>query len=219
MDSLGLDSLSLSPAPHLNPVQRSAYQALGLGPLWLLKQTEDETKVSAGGLSSGLAICQLCLRCKERSQVVQTEFGQAIEGVAKEAPRYLLLGESPSKQSDQEGQAFAGDERKLLEQVLKAIGVPLSQVAFGYQIKCFSPNTSTSMGLESATACRSWLAADLAQSQFEVVLLLGELIADPKQSFDESVRIVKLPNIAALLGSSSAKLEAWKALREAKLSR
>jgi uracil-DNA glycosylase family 4 len=217
MDTLGLDTSSLFPIPDLNSTQRMAYQALGLGPMWLLK--EDEKKAYSPTETVGLANCQLCQRCKKRAQVVQTDFGQSFEEVTKLTLRYLILGESPSKQADQEGQAFAGNERKLLEQVLKAIGVSLSQAAFGYQIKCLSVDTAASVNLESATACQSWLVGDIAQRQFDVVLLLGELITGPGNIFDDSVQIVKLPNIAALLGNSSAKLQAWQALRQAKLRR
>jgi uracil-DNA glycosylase family 4 len=184
---------------ELNNQQISAYSALGLGPIWFLKQASS---------SGALAACTKCERKNHRTTVVQTQFAD----YSSPSFRVLILGTEPAELADQSGQPFAGREHQLIEQMLMSIGIPAGEVSTGYQVKCKAGPALNQQG--AALACSDWLKADALEITPTLVFVFGELFDASKAALGD-VQIFRLPNVAEVLQSPVAKAAAWQVLRKA----
>jgi uracil-DNA glycosylase family 4 len=183
---------------RLNSQQQSAYAALGLGPIWFLKQAASAT---------GLAACSKCDRKNHRNMVVQT---QLVEDDSTNI-RAFVLGTEPSELADQSGQSFSGVERQLIEQLLLAIGISPSQISLGYQVKCKAgPLTNWQ---SAAVACSDWFKADVEKIRPTFVIVFGELFEGSKQTLGD-LPIFQLPRLTEILQSAAAKAKTWRELRK-----
>jgi uracil-DNA glycosylase family 4 len=184
---------------ELNSQQLSAYSALGLGPIWFLRQASS---------SGALAVCTKCERKNHRTTVVQTQFAD----YSSPSFRVLILGTEPAELADQSGQPFAGRERQLIEQLLFAIGISAGEVSMGYQVKCKAQPASNQQA--ASLACSAWLEADALEITPTLVLVFGELFDASKSALGD-VPIFRLPTVAEVLQSPVAKAAAWQVLRKA----
>jgi uracil-DNA glycosylase len=96
----------------------------------------------------------------------------AVPGVGPQNARIVIVGEAPGQVEDQQGEPFVGAAGKLLDQLLRGIGLSRNEVFITNVLKCRPPNNRDPLP-EEAEACAPYLDQQLALIRPEVVLILG----------------------------------------------
>jgi DNA polymerase len=84
----------------------------------------------------------------------------------------MIVGEAPGQMEDQQGEPFVGAAGKLLDQLLRGIGLSRADVFITNILKCRPPGNRDPQPAE-AEACSPYLEMQLKLIKPEVVLILG----------------------------------------------
>ena len=135
-------------------------------PSWETLQKEVET-------------CQRCGLCQTR---LHTVFGRGQPGA-----KWLLVGEAPGANEDQQGLAFVGRAGQLLDNMLAAIGLNGNTDAFITNVlKCRPPGNRNPTG-DEIVACQHYLHAQIAHLQPTLILALGRFAAQTLLQTEQSI--------------------------------
>jgi DNA polymerase len=174
------------------------------------------------GLRQNVAGCTRCVLHKSRTQTVF--------GTGSERASWMIIGEAPGAEEDRRGEPFVGRAGKLLDEMLRAIGLERSEVFIANVLKCRPPN-NRDPSQEEAAQCRDHLEMQIDLLQPRIVVAVGRIAAQQLLNTDaplgqlrgktHSLRDGKLPLIvtyhpAYLLRSPSQKSKAWEDLCRAK---
>ena len=96
----------------------------------------------------------------------------AVPGVGPADARIMVVGEAPGQNEDQQGEPFVGAAGKLLDQLLRGIGLSRADVFITNILKCRPPNNRDPQPPE-VSACSPYLEQQLRLIKPEVVLILG----------------------------------------------
>jgi uracil-DNA glycosylase family 4 len=128
-------------------------------------------------LQQSLSDCQKCPLAGGRTQVV---FGVGDPGAA-----LLFVGEGPGFHEDKQGEPFVGAAGKLLNELLRGIGLSRQDVYIANVVKCRPPDNRDPAPDEIET-CSPHLLAQINIIQPRVICTLGrfatKLLADTEQS-------------------------------------
>lgn len=133
--------------------------------------------VPPGADLDGLArAAQQCQGCELYADATQTVFG-----AGSPTARVALVGEQPGDQEDRQGAPFVGPAGKLLDRALEEAGIDRDEAYVTNAVKHFrfARQGNSARRLHKTpdqahiTACRPWLAAELAILDPEVVVALG----------------------------------------------
>jgi len=119
-----------------------------------------------------------CMGCDLYQLGTQTVFG---EGPADAT--VVFVGEQPGDQEDRQGRPFVGPAGRLLDEALDTVGIDRGQVYVTNAVKHFKwipkgkRRIHSKPDLVEVTACRPWLAAELAAVTPKVVVCLGATAA------------------------------------------
>ena len=113
------------------------------------------------------AAVQQCRRCP-----LGTSRTRAVPGVGPQTARIMIVGEAPGQNEDQQGEPFVGAAGKLLDQLLKGIGLSRADVFITNILKCRPPGNRDPLPNE-VQACSPYLDQQQKLINPEVVLLLG----------------------------------------------
>jgi DNA polymerase len=166
--------------------------------------------------------CTRCPLCHGRRN--------AVPGEGSARARLLLVGEAPGEDEDRQGLPFVGRAGELLTKMLAAISVRRDEVFIANVLKCRPPG-NRDPAPEEITACRGWLAAQIAAIRPAVIVTLGRvptrLLLDTTQGIlalrgvarpftYEGGTAILMPTLhpAYLLRSPAAKRDAWEDLKE-----
>ena len=119
-------------------------------------------------LKTAVSQCQLCELHSSRTQTVF--------GVGNQNADWLIIGEAPGKDEDQQGEPFVGRAGQLLNAMLLAIGLKREQVFIANILKCQPPNNRDPKA-EEVVCCESYLARQIALLQPKVILAVGRIAA------------------------------------------
>jgi len=162
-----------------------------------------------------------CKRCPLHQSRTQTVFG-----IGSQEARLMIIGEAPGAEEDRRGEPFVGRAGKLLDEMLRAIGLSRSDVFIANVLKCRPPN-NRDPSAEEAGLCRSHLQRQIELLNPRLVLAVGRIAAQhllhtsaPLSQLRgkmHSLNDGKLPLIvtyhpAYLLRSPSQKRKAWEDL-------
>jgi uracil-DNA glycosylase family protein len=133
--------------------------------------------LSLDGLRSAAA---LCTQCELYDRATQTVFSTGLASA-----RIALVGEQPGDVEDRRGAPFVGPAGQLLDRALAEVGLDRAEAYITNAVKHFrftqdSPEKRRihqTPELRHLTACRTWLVAELALVDPEVVVLLGATAA------------------------------------------
>lgn len=213
--------------------QRRAYlQAMGID-VWLPRdQAEPEDPVvavsDASGAASldweGLAACVAgCTRCELSRSRTNTVFG-----VGNRSADWMIIGEAPGAEEDRRGEPFVGRAGRLLDEMLRAIGLCRDAVFIANILKCRPPNNRDPKADEAAE-CRGYLERQIELVQPKVILAVGKIAAQNLLGSNETVGRMRsrhhdlggIPLVvtyhpAYLLRSPSHKRDSWRDLCMAK---
>ena len=126
-----------------------------------------------GTLQATVAQCRACGLCQGRKNTVFE--------VGDRSAQWMVIGEAPGENEDLQGEPFVGQARKLLDNMLKAIG--LNRAVEGEQdgqagvyiantLKCRPPGNRNPEPVELQT-CAPYLARQVALVQPKIILAMG----------------------------------------------
>jgi DNA polymerase len=108
--------------------------------------------------------CRLCPLGHSRTK--------AVPGVGPATARIMIVGEAPGQNEDLQGEPFVGAAGKLLDQLLRGIGLSRADVFITNILKCRPPGNRDPQPPE-VQACSPYLTQQLDMIKPEVVLVLG----------------------------------------------
>jgi DNA polymerase len=171
------------------------------------------------GLRAAVAGCRACGLCESRTQTVF--------GVGNEHARLMIVGEAPGENEDLQGEPFVGQAGKLLDNMLRAIGLtraddtPERQVFIANTLKCRPPRNRNPDPAETAM-CAPFLERQIELVQPRLLLAMGRFAAQSLLRTDEpigklrgrvhrwrDIPVVVTYHPAYLLRSLAEKARAW----------
>jgi len=128
--------------------------------------------------------CNSCTKCelyKTRTNVVF--------GVGNRTAEILFIGEGPGENEDLKGEPFVGRAGKLLDDMLKIIGLSRTENIFIANIvKCRPPGNRDPLNTER-DMCKDWLMAQIALINPKVIVCLGRVAAT--EMIDSELKITR----------------------------
>jgi DNA polymerase len=112
-----------------------------------------------------------CTRCTLHRTRTQTVFG-----VGRRDAQLFVIGEAPGADEDRQGEPFVGRAGQLLNAMLRAIGLPRSEVYIANILKCRPPGNRDPQPDESAS-CTPYLTRQIALVQPRALLAVGRIAA------------------------------------------
>ncbi|MGV6827660.1 MAG: uracil-DNA glycosylase [bacterium] len=134
--------------------------------------------VDLDALKAQVSTCRACELADSRTQTVF--------GVGSSNPRLLVIGEAPGVEEDKRGEPFVGNAGKLLDNMLRAIGLSREQVFIANVIKCRPPRNRNPHAQEIA-ACRGFLESQIELLNPAVLLSVGAVSAHSLLEVDTPV--------------------------------
>jgi uracil-DNA glycosylase family 4 len=135
-------------------------------------------------LRAAVAGCHACGLCESRRQTVF--------GVGNEQARLMIIGEAPGEQEDLQGEPFVGQAGKLLDNMLRAIGMtrgeglPAHQVFITNTLKCRPPRNRNPEPAETAR-CAPYLTRQIELVRPRLLLAMGRFAAQSLLATDEPI--------------------------------
>ena len=126
-------------------------------------------------LEATVATCTACGLCQGRRQTV---FGTGNRGA-----HWMIVGEAPGAEEDRLGEPFVGKSGKLLDNMLRAVGLgrtdgaPERQVYIANTVKCRPPGNRNPTPAELAT-CEPFLMRQVQLVQPRIILAMGRFAVD-----------------------------------------
>ncbi len=166
-------------------------------------------------LRRSVAGCTLCGLHAGRTQTVF--------GVGSEAADLLVIGEAPGAEEDRRGEPFVGRAGKLLDEMLRAIGLDRRTVFIANVLKCRPPGNRDPQAGEAAS-CRPYLDRQIELVAPRVILAVGRIAAQQLLGSDlplgrmrgqrhllepQRIPVIVTYHPAYLLRSPAQKRKAW----------
>ena len=112
-----------------------------------------------------------CTKCPLHRGRTQTVFG-----VGRRDADLLVVGEAPGEEEDRQGEPFVGPAGRLLNAMLRAIGLSREQVYIANILKCRPPGNRDPRP-DEADACASYLDRQIEMISPRVMLAVGRISA------------------------------------------
>lgn len=152
-------------------------QEMGLGPVWRARGVPvdapapvDAAAMDWAELKAAVAGCTACELHKSRTQTVF--------GVGDENADWLFIGEAPGADEDAQGEPFVGQAGKLLDNMLKSIGLKRgNNVYIANVVKSRPPDNRNPLPGEIA-ACLPYLRRQIELIQPKLIVTLGKVASE-----------------------------------------
>jgi uracil-DNA glycosylase family 4 len=116
-------------------------------------------------LAGAVAACRACKLCEGRNNTVF--------GVGDTRPDWLIVGEAPGENEDLQGEPFVGQAGKLLDNMLKALGLDRgNKVYIANVLKCRPPGNRNPQP-EEVAQCEPFLRRQVQLLQPKIILAVG----------------------------------------------
>ena len=109
--------------------------------------------------------CPLCKLARRRKN--------AVPGEGQLAAKIMFIGEAPGSSEDEKGRPFVGAAGRILDNLLRKVGIERSQVFITNIVKCRPPNNRVPEADEVA-ACKPYLDRQIALIKPKVICILGK---------------------------------------------
>lgn len=120
-------------------------------------------------LETACKSCKKCALYESRTNVVF--------GVGRQDAEVLFVGEGPGENEDLQGEPFVGRAGKLLDDMLKIIGLARQEnIYIANMVKCRPPKNRDPLSTEQE-ACSDWLREQISLIQPKIVVCLGRIAA------------------------------------------
>jgi DNA polymerase len=152
-------------------------QEMGLGPVWRARGVPadapdlgDTGAMDWAELKAAVAGCTACELHKTRTRTVF--------GVGDENADWLFIGEAPGADEDVQGEPFVGQAGKLLDNMLKSIGLKRGDnVYIANVVKSRPPGNRNPLPDEIA-ACMPYLRRQIELIQPKLIITLGKVASE-----------------------------------------
>ncbi|MDP2155432.1 MAG: uracil-DNA glycosylase [Sulfuricella sp.] len=152
-------------------------QEMGLMPVWRARGTSagapdlgDAGAMDWAELKAAVAGCTACELHKSRTRTVF--------GVGDENADWLFIGEAPGADEDAQGEPFVGQAGKLLDNMLKSIGLTRGDnVYIANVVKSRPPDNRNPLPAEIA-ACFPYLQRQIELIQPKLIITLGKIASE-----------------------------------------
>lgn len=170
------------------------------------------------GLQETVAVCTRCPLHKGRTQTVF--------GVGNRTADWMVIGEAPGAEEDRRGEPFVGKAGRLLDEMLRAVGLDRDSVFIANILKCRPPN-NRDPAAEEASACRGYLDRQIELLRPRLILAVGRIAAQQLLGTDaplgrlrgqvhemkgSEIPVIVTYHPAYLLRSPTQKRKAWQDL-------
>lgn len=165
-----------------------------------------------------LLACQACGLSEKRRHVVP--------GAGSPRARVMLIGEAPGKDEDRSGIPFVGQAGKLLDGMIRAMGLKRNRVFITNVLKCRPPGNRDPKPEEIA-ACAGFLERQIDLIEPEVIIALGRFAARWLMGSEKSmgalrgrwgsfrnIPVMPIYHPAYLLRNPSGKAQVWEDLKK-----
>jgi len=135
-------------------------------------------------LEATVSSCQACRLCESRRQTVF--------GVGHRQAHWMVVGEAPGEQEDLAGEPFVGKSGRLLDNMLRALGLTrepapaAQQVYIANTVKCRPPGNRNPQPDELAR-CEPFLIRQVALVQPKIILAMGRFAVQSLLRSDEPI--------------------------------
>ncbi len=129
-------------------------------------------------LRETVAACRLCSLHESRTQ--------AVFGVGNPDADWMIIGEAPGAEEDRRGEPFVGRAGKLLDEILRAIGLDRSTAFIANILKCRPPQ-NRDPSADEAASCRAYLDRQIELVAPRVILAVGRIAAQQLLATDMPV--------------------------------
>lgn len=119
-------------------------------------------------LESAVGQCTLCELHRSRTHTVF--------GTGNRKADWLVIGEAPGKDEDEQGEPFVGRAGQLLNAMLQALGLKREQVYIANILKCRPPNNRDPKP-EEVVCCEPYLMRQITLLQPGIILAVGRIAA------------------------------------------
>jgi DNA polymerase len=128
--------------------------------------TKDERQAGLDVIRTEVEACTRCDLCRTRTRTVF--------GVGDPEARILFVGEAPGADEDRQGEPFVGRAGRLLNDIIKAMGLGREQVYIANVVKCRPPENRVPNPGE-AGSCIGYLERQIDIISPEVIVTLGSV--------------------------------------------
>jgi uracil-DNA glycosylase len=171
------------PSPSFEPSGRSEQPPQGERSA--VRETRDDiATLDWPALRAVVSQCRACALCESRTQTVF--------GVGHERARLMIVGEAPGENEDLQGEPFVGQSGKLLDNMLRAIGLardaaaPEQAVFICNTVKCRPPRNRNPDAAEIAR-CAPFLERQIELVQPKLLLAMGRFAVQALLGSDEAI--------------------------------
>lgn len=147
-------------AEHLNHYY---LQQMGIDP-WILRGETPDCDKKLRQLAQEVAACTRCPLANTRTQTVFAR--------GNPTARLMIIGEAPGFYEDKQGKPFVGKAGKLLDLMLKSIGLDEEQVYIANVLKCRPPD-NRDPAPDEIEQCRGYLTQQIEWVSPTLILALG----------------------------------------------
>ena len=143
----------------------------------VLQQPPGLEKMDWAGIHQAVNACRACKLCENRNQ--------AVYGGGAQQAQWLIVGEAPGEQEDQQGEPFVGKSGQLLDNMLRAIhlsrqhevsdtksAAKIEQVYITNAVKCRPPGNRNPEPEELAQ-CRPFLIRQIELLKPRIIVAMG----------------------------------------------
>lgn len=130
------------------------------------KERKIERQAKLDVIRAEVAACRSCDLCRTRTQTVF--------GVGDPETRLLFVGEGPGADEDRQGEPFVGRAGRLLNDIIKAMGIRREQVYIANVVKCRPPENRVPNAGEVGS-CIGFLERQIEILAPEVIVTLGSV--------------------------------------------
>ncbi len=124
-------------------------------------------------LESSIRGCTRCGLCEGRRH--------AVPGIGDRSARWLFVGEGPGRNEDQQGEPFVGPAGKLLDNMMRALGLARGESTYIANIvKCRpvgADGRDRPPSTDEVSACMPYLQRQIALIRPDVIIALGKTAA------------------------------------------
>ncbi|MHB9101119.1 MAG: uracil-DNA glycosylase [Sulfuricella sp.] len=152
-------------------------QEMGLGPVWHVRGVSaDAPGLGDAGamdwveLKAAVAGCTACELHKSRTRTVF--------GAGDENADWLFIGEAPGADEDAQGEPFVGQAGKLLDNMLKSIGLKRGDNVYIANVVKSRPPSNRNPLPDEIAACMPYLKRQIELIQPKLIITLGKIASE-----------------------------------------
>lgn len=164
-------------------------QELGIAPVWRLKTAPVNTvnpdtenpvmQMDWGALKHAIQTCTACGLHNTRTQ--------GVVGVGDEHADWLVIGEAPGEDEDEQGEPFVGQAGKLLDAMLAAIDLKRGENVYIANVLKSRPPGNRNPAPEEVAACMPYLLRQIELIQPKIILAMGRFAVQSLLQTDDTI--------------------------------